>query len=405
MPLISLGECNKKMIYPLIGGLGKLLVNIILHLFKDSSKLNNHPFLLGINAGFGLSFAIIPFLYIRKHTKTSAIENLNNTNKTDDIYVDHLFKRNDPIVKKEKYLLIFLCAFLYFIEETLVFIFSYKLETNFWIFNIVFLNVFTSLITKNQIYKHQYFSSGIMVLFGIGLNIINLYKIKAEDIPFLLLSMLIEIIFSLCIVLAKYGMDKLFCSPFEITFYEGIFCFIFNIILLFISTNISISTEKISLFSDLFKLSEYNGKNYLDNFYTYIEEFNYLEVLLFIVHMFGRLIFNLFSLITIKNFTSSHAFIPLLLGEISIDWKNEKKIEQIIQVVIFVVELFMILIFCEIIELNFCGFEKNTRKNIKQRAEIAFFDECIDTFDDFGDGIELGSEKSSSFNKSNEETL
>ena len=30
----------------------------------------------------------------------------------------------------------------------------------------------------------------------------------------------------------------------------------------------------------------------------------------------------------------------------------------------------MLLVFCEIIELNFCGLEKNTRKNIQERARL-----------------------------------
>ena len=61
-----------------------------------------------------------------------------------------------------------------------------------------------------------------MILCGIGLNIINLYQMKLKDIPMLFLSILIEAtvsIYSLGIVLAKFGMDYKFCSPFEITFY------------------------------------------------------------------------------------------------------------------------------------------------------------------------------------------
>ena len=391
MKLISLGECNKNLIYPLIGGISKLIVNLILYFFKKETKLNNHPFLLGINAGIGMSLTIFPYLYIRRYTKITTNENLNN-NK----FIDDINKKNNPVAKRDKYILLFLCAFLDFTQKILVFLFSYSITNNFWLFNIFFLNLFTSLITKNQIYKHQYFSSGIMIFFGIGLNIVNLYKIKVEDIPLVIISMLIEIIYSLCIVLAKYGMDDLFCSPFEITFYEGIFSLILNIIFLIISTNIQIPFEKVPFFSQLFKISEYNMKQYLDNFYTYIDELDSIEVLCFFVTMIGRVAFNLFSHITIKYYTSSHVVLLLIMGEISLDWNDKDKIEVTITAIIFVVEFFMLLVFCEIIELNFCGFEMNTRKNISERAKIVVFDDDDVNSKEIGDGLVLSSEDGSS---------
>ena len=138
-----------------------------------------------------------------------------------------------------------------------------------------------------------------------------------------------------------------------------------------------------------------NGKQYLYNFYTYIEELDFKEVLLFIVTLIGRVIFNLFSHITIKHFTSSHVVLLLIMGELTIDWGEKDKIETIIIFMIFFVELIMILIFCEIIELNFCGFEKNTRKNIKQRADLTINYEDDFSSNDIGEGIEMISEGSS----------
>ena len=178
------------------------------------------------------------------------------------------------------------------------------------------------MLDKNKLYKHQYLSSGIMILCGIGLNIVDLYQMKLKDIPIVFLFMLIEIIYSLAIALAKFGMDYRFCSPFEITFYEGIFALIFNIIILTVSTNIPLNKD--FKYNNLLNISEYKGKKYLDNFYTYIDNLNYIEVLLFIVSMSGRLLFNLFSHITIKHFTSCHVFLLLIMGEISsLDWRKK----------------------------------------------------------------------------------
>ena len=306
-------------------------------------------------------------------------------------YIDDLFDKYSPIEKKQKYLIIFLCSFLDFLQKILVFLFSHSINNNVWIFNII--NVFTYMLIKNPIYRHQYFSSAIMILFGLGLNILNLYKMKKEDVPMLFLSLSIEIIYSLGIVLAKYGMDYLFCSPYEITFYEGIFALIMNIIFLIIATNIPLG--KNFKYTKLLKISEYNGKKYLDNFYTYIDKIDIVEALLFIISMIGRALFNLFSHFTIKHFTSSHVVFLLIMGEISLDWGEKSLSEVIITIFIFVVVFFMLLIFCEIIEINLCGLKYNTKKNIEKRAETAVFDEGGGNDSEFSlnsEGVELAEE-------------
>ena len=286
MTFISIGECDKKLIYPLIGGISKFVVNLILYYFPDGAELNKHPFMLGINAGLGMSLAIIPFIYLERHNINQRKEKFINNNKN----LEELIKKNNLTIKKQKYLVIFLCALLDFVQKVLVFLFHYSISNNIWIFNILFLNIFTFMITNGRIYKHQFLSMGIMTLFGIGLNIVNLYKMDLNDISILFLSIVIEIIYSLAIVLAKYGMDYKFCSPFEITFYEGIFALIFNIIFLIISTNIPLNED--FKYTDLLKVSEHKGKKYLDNFYTYTAHLDFIEVLLFIVTMSGRVLFN-----------------------------------------------------------------------------------------------------------------
>ena len=364
MAIITFGECNQNMIFPLFGGISKFIVNIILYLIPDKAEVNKHPFLLGINAGFGMSLTIVPYIFILKGLRHLKQEKLSNPEK----FIDEAYKKDNPTIKKQKYIIIFFCSFLDFVQKVLVFIFSKSITNNIWIFNIVFLNVFTSMVMKNNLHIHQYLSSGIMVFFGICLNIVNLYNMKKNEIPLLFLSIFIEIIYSLAIVLAKYGMDYRSCSPFEITFYEGIFALILNVMFLIFSTNFPLSEN--FKYTELLKISEYNGKKYLDNFYTYIENLSFTEVLLFLVTMVGRVLFNLFSHFTIKYYSSCHVVLLLIMGEISLDWKDKKNYEIALTSGIFFIELCMLLVFCEIIELNFCGLEKNTRKNIQERARL-----------------------------------
>ena len=361
MKLISLGECDKHLIYPLFGGISKLIVNLIFYLFTDNVEINNHPFILGINAGLGMSLTIIPYLFKLKLDKKSKRKKEFNASKK----LDEIDKNNNPMKKRNKYLIIFICSFLDFLQKDLVFLFSYSINNNIWMFNILFLNIFTSIIIKNQIYKHQYLSLGIMILLGILLNIFDLKEMKLNDLSILFLSIIIEIIYSLEIVLAKYGMDNNSCSPFEITFYEGFFSLILNIIFLIIATNIPL--DKNFKYNNLLKISEYKGEKYLDNFYSYIENLNVIEILLFITTMIGRLFFNLFSKFTLNYFTSSHVVLILIMGEITIIFIDRSFIEIIFIIIILLFEFFMLLIFCEIIELNCCGLDENTKKNILLR--------------------------------------
>ena len=385
MRYISFGECNKYLFYPLIGGIFNFIFNAILYLIPEKAEINKHPFVLGMNAGLGMSLAIIPILYTHyKFSKIHKTENLKATKALEN-------KRNNFKIKLEKYLIIILCAFLDFTQKILIFVFSKNLTNNVWIFNIIFLNIFTSMLYKNPLYKHQYISSGIMILGGIGLNIINLYYLKSNEVSLLLLSIFIEIIYSLAIVLAKFGMDYRFCSPFEITFYEGIFALIINIIFLLISTYIPL--KKKFKYTQLLKISEDgNGKKYLDNIILYFKDIDFKEVLFFIVVMASRALFNLFSHFTIKHFTSSHVILLLIMGEISLEWGEKSTLDIVSYSIIFIIEFLMLLIFCEIIELNFWGLSDNTRKNIKKRAGEVDFEEFESNESmEIDDGLELTS--------------
>ena len=58
MAIIGLGKINKKILYAFVGGLFKLLPEIILYNIEEQ-KMKSHPFILGLNAGLGMLFAIL----------------------------------------------------------------------------------------------------------------------------------------------------------------------------------------------------------------------------------------------------------------------------------------------------------------------------------------------------------
>ena len=162
-------------------------------------------------------------------------------------------------------------------------------------------------------------------------------------------------------------MDYRSCSPFEVTFYEGLFSLIINSILLAIFTNIPLPDEE--KYDEIFQLTIYNGKKYLDNFFAGFNDMGIGEIFLFILSAIGRLISNLFGHIVVKHYTSSHIILVLILGEMALAFKESQEWDNITQFILFCFALFMLLIFTEIIEINVCDLEKNTRKNIQEREK------------------------------------
>ena len=128
-------------------------------------------------------------------------------------------------------------------------------------------------------------------------------------------------------------------------------------------------TDEDGKLDELLRLAKYDGKIYIDNFFATFSNMSIAEVFLFILSALGRLISNLFGHIVVKHYTSSHIILVLIIGEIGLAFKDEHGWPEIVQFSLFVLALFMLLIFTEIIEINACGLEENTRKNIDLREK------------------------------------
>ena len=163
-------------------------------------------------------------------------------------------------------------------------------------------------------------------------------------------------------------MEHKFCTPYEISFYEGLFCLIVNIILLSIFSNVKI--EKHSGVLKVFKHKNYAGKIHLDNFKFYIDNFDKKEFFAFFISAVNKLSYNLFSLLTIKFFTPAHVIIILFFGEIEYFIQTMKRGNFAFTIFMFIIVIFSILIFTELIELTFLGISKNTKKNIRERSML-----------------------------------
>ena len=128
MKLITFGDVNFKLIYILIGGIAKLVAELILYFFADKIKMNNYPFVMGINAGFGMTLAFIPDLILKCKLN-------NRLTKKDEILLlnNYEFKeRNKSIFTKLqlKMIIIVVCCILDYIQKILTFFYSQYILNN-----------------------------------------------------------------------------------------------------------------------------------------------------------------------------------------------------------------------------------------------------------------------------------
>jgi hypothetical protein len=375
--LISKGYINKYILFAFIAGLSKCFVSIMVFKFDKFANYNKHPLIIGFNAGIGMSLSIIPLIIVKTKSRRDKTNDKSKENQQLSLKgtrislgdVNYIEKYDKKKLRIQKYLILLACAFLDFAQKFLSFFLKKLIINNIWMFNIIFISLFDYLIMKAKLYRHQYISCIIIVLIGIAATVVGLLGDNERITVKLFLCIGIEIMYSLAIVLAKFLMDHRACSPFDVTFYEGIFALIVNSILLAIFTNIPITDEDGKL-DKILKLTEYNGKIYIDHFIAAFKDMQVVEVFFFILSAFGRLISNLFGHIIVKHYTSSHIILVLILGEIGLAFKEKHEWKEIVQFSLFVFALFILLIFTEIIEINACDLEKNTRKNIQLREEL-----------------------------------
>ena len=126
---------------------------------------------------------MVPYYFIKTHARKRDILMLGRK------YKELSHKRNQPKVRRQRYLIFFLCAFLDTIKKVLELTFSKKTILNhIWIYNILLISGFNYMINKNKLYKHQYFSIGVILLLGTILNIILMHSMSVDQIPLLLLA-------------------------------------------------------------------------------------------------------------------------------------------------------------------------------------------------------------------------
>ena len=195
---------------------------------------------------------------------------------------------------------------------------------------IIFIVIISKFLLKTQLYIHHYIGLIILVIASLSIDIpfnLSLFKPKILFIVIYLLFIIVDANF---ITYEKYMMDKLYYSPFVIVFSIGIYT--------------------------------------LQSFSDYFEEKGYKTTVIYMFYCSSfRFFLNILKILTIYYFTQNHIYTSYTFIKL-VDLLIVKKTNyKYFSIILFIPQFLGLLIFLEIIELNFCKLNKNTKINIEKR--------------------------------------
>ena len=221
-----------------------------------------------------------------------------------------------------------------------------------------FTCIFSKLILKDDIFRHQILS---LIIASVGLILLFIpvmLVITKDDIIVNICIFILSIGYALFLVLVKYLMMKYFISPYLCTLIIGVFSTLLNIIG-FIGYSL-IKKGNLSIITDSFDFKNVSNKTKISIY------FSILFILASILQTLSNLVIYYFTP-TLLMVTDSIG--PMLFWMVYVLPKGEKKIDIIFKFLGYSISLFSTLIYNEIIILNFGGLNENTKKYIEQRQK------------------------------------
>jgi hypothetical protein len=257
--------------------------------FITASK---NPFIISIYKVIGMIFDFIPYLIIKYRSKkiNSNINEYKSKLNTLESVHNNVFKKT----RTKKYGLILVSTIFDVLQTLSILIFCTKSVYNLWMFDILFISLFSYWILKTKFFKHQYLSIIIIIILGLVLNILTYFKSDTNnkiDPVAILMKFLSEIFLSLTMVISKYNMEKNYCSPYEICIWEGLIELILYIIFLLIINKLELTIADVK---------------YPDNFWELINNYDIYDFLLCLLVVIVNAIYYLCLFLTCNYFTPCH---------------------------------------------------------------------------------------------------
>ena len=371
--MIKIGKVDKKLLIPIFNGILFLPFTIV----ARHTEVKSHYLIFSLCSSIGMSFSIIPLLISRIKMR-KAMTNKNNKNYKNikenkknkiDIEIQLIYNKGSEEIKRYKFLYIFLSSLTDFLQTIIATItYNYKIKVNFWLLDILFLSLLSYIILNIKLLKHQILSITIIIVLGILLDFLfgSLLELQ-NNIGYFCLRFFCEFCFSFSQIINKYCMEYKFSRPYEVCLFIGIYTFCFYLFSLILSSNIPCKHNF------CFLKDEKKNLKYFDNFKIYYDKINFKEIILILIEIIILGLINILTILTIKYFTPFHCVIIFVIGRILLTFEKffeGTKLYDIIYIIILILILFSVLVYIEIIVLNFCGIQKYTKDNIEKRGEL-----------------------------------
>jgi hypothetical protein len=223
---------------------------------------------------------------------------------------------------------------------------------------IIFIIILSFFILDAQYYAHHYLSLFLFIIISIAIDFIldNFHYEFNLDFLLYLIAFIGQLFFeSLNLTYQKYMFDALYYSPYRTCFAFGILFLLYNCCTICV-----------------FKLTK--NDEFIDYFYAENFSIGY-EIFKFISNIF--MVFFLYTSMALTNFhfSPNHLIANSELADMIIFLLKSDISYKYYAIILFVLQIILLLIFLELIELNFCGLNKNTKRSIRKRADDDISDE------------------------------
>jgi len=329
-------------------------------------------------------FAIIPYLIIKKMQKNS-VNNISNITGNKELYLNELEYQN---IEEEKNIIkiwpTIILGFIYFLHSFLGYLgndlFENKIVFYFLSSNVLFLNILQKFLLKIKVYRHQIASFIIFFFFDFIYVIIVLLDKKLNyDIKEIIFIFLSNFFFSLEITYEKKVLNQKNFNLYIICILMGVFSFGFYLISTIITTIIN---SKIDIEDkDKYKVYLFNYKNYFKE----IDDQIIFEVFKIFIFIILSCIFNVLQFLTIKNLSANHVLITYsmlsIYNSILMDIQDIEisRLTLTCTFILYIILFFALFIFLEIIQLNFCGINKDITFKIGLQSDVNRYMQTFNT--------------------------
>ena len=364
--IITLGKTNKFLFLLLIGGVLFTSIIVVENCSKSFTEQKKHPVIYTLSYSIGLSLSFILLIIYKKRNKNKIDHNANILLK--------------QISSVKKFIWYFFISIINYFAYIILCIFWINVDNYFntWGIMLLFMSLFSHFILNVKLYRHHYLSIIAVVAIGFIYNFV-MNKFSEEKISKDYFSYSVQFVnvclISLINVIYKYLMDKKNIISYEIIFAEGLIMVVFCIVTLIITTKLGV----------------------IDNFFDFINGVDQTEIYVFISLTLIQFILYSIEIIVINMFSPTHILLIYIIKDFLIVFIYLDDKLPLILYVVFCIGIscciLMILVFTEIVELNFLGLSKMTKKNIELRARLDSVLELNITEDDISENDKINYEE------------